>query len=228
MVFADKPRRFTEVSKHCKLTKKFVMVSETLLGSKDNFRSQKILVAAKYAGKDLNLQENLEPEPSLKVQDKTLCKSLAIAYFVSDEALRGGTNEVNKAECLQWLFFGEQDLLPVIFNHIFPILDLMPKAKENDKNQKELFRLLEYLNTCLKTKTFLVGERLSLADISVCLNLTLLFKHGLLANDRDKFTYLMRWFNTIIHQKHVQDVIGPFQYCQELKALPSQSQRTSG
>ena len=118
--------------------------------------------------------------------------------------------------------FGDQDLLPAVFNHVFPILGLMPQNNPDNsaKIQTELFRLLEILNGFLKTKTFLVGERISLADISVCFNLILLMERGLLKQDRDKFDYLMRWFNTIISQKNVKDVIGKIQICDKLEALP--------
>ena len=151
---------------------------------------------------------------------KQLCQTLSIAYFVSDEAFKGGPDDLSKAEVLQWLAFADQDLLPVIFNHVFPILDLMPKTSDTGKIQADLFRLLGILDEFLKLKTFLVGERISLADISVCFNLILLMERGLLEQDRDKFTYLMRWFNTIINQKNVKDVIGDIQLCEKLEALP--------
>ena len=118
--------------------------------------------------------------------------------------------------------FGDQDLLPAVFNHVFPILGLMPQNNPDNsaKIQTELFRLLEILNGFLKNKTFLVGERISLADISVSFNLILLMERGLLKQDRDKFDYLMRWFNTIVNQKNVKDVIGKIQLCDKLEALP--------
>ena len=42
------------------------MVVGTLFGSKDNFRVQKVLVAAKYSGKDLDLQDNFDPNEFIK------------------------------------------------------------------------------------------------------------------------------------------------------------------
>ena len=127
--------------------------------------------------------------------------------------------------------FGDQDLLPAVFNHVFPILGLMPQnnLENSAKIQTELFRLLEILNGFLKTKTFLVGERISLADISVSFNLILLMERGLLKQDRDKFDYLMRWFNTIVNQKNVKDVIGKIQLCDKLETLPkTEPTSTSG
>ena len=127
--------------------------------------------------------------------------------------------------------FGDQDLLPAVFNHVFPILGLMPQNNPDNsaKIQTELFRLLEILNGFLKTKTFLVGERISLADISVCFNLILLMERGLLKQDRDKFDYLMRWFNTIVNQKNVKDIIGKIQLCDKLETLPkTEPTSTSG
>lgn len=213
------------------------MVSGEFFGWKDNFRSQKVLVVAKYSGQNVALQENfklsdfsLGSVPALEVKSangdkKFLEKSAAIAYFFADENLKGGKNELNQAEVLQWLFWGEEDLLPAIFNHVFPILGLMP-AKKNEKS--EIFPVLEKLNKVLKLKTFLVGERISLADISLSLNLVLLFERGLLKEDREKFPYLLRWFETIIHQKNVQDVIGEIKFCQQLKSLDPEQVQAKG
>ena len=88
------------------------MVAGTLYGSKDNFRVQKVLVAAKYSGKDLDLQDNFDPnefvkkfpignQTGLEIQGsdgkkKHLCQSLSIAYFISDEAFKGGQDELAK------------------------------------------------------------------------------------------------------------------------------------
>ena len=205
--------------------------------SKENFRVQKILVAAKYSGKTFKLQDKFDPDqfplaslPSgagFEVKqgngaEQKLSKSLAIAYFLSSEALKGGDNDLAKAECLQWLLWGEEDLLPVLFNHVFPILGLLPKQKSQEV-KTELLRLLQRLNEDLAVKTFLVGDRISLADISIALNLVLLFKHGLLPEERDKFVHLMRWFNTIVNQKHVKDVLGAMEFCDKLEALPQEA-----
>ena len=212
------------------------MVLGTLYGQKYNFRSQKILVAAKYSGKKLELKEDFSPKdiadkfslgktPALEVTDGTgpsrsLSESQAIAYYVSDDELKGGSSELNQAQVLQWLSFADQDLLPAIFNFVFPILELMPASGDVTKNKKEVLRLLAILNNHLKTRTYFVGEGITLADISICCNLILLLERGLLKTDRDVFPYLLRWFDTIINQKNVKEVIGNITLCEKLQPLP--------
>ena len=214
------------------------MVKGTLFGEKDNFRAQKVLVAAKFSGSDIALQENFDlkelakklplgPNPGLEIQNadgskKYLSQSLAIAYYVSNPALKREDCPLAQAEVLQWLYFGDHDLLPVIFNHVFPILGLLPAPKDT-KVKQDLFKLLSVMNDHLQRQTFLVGERISLADISLCLNLVLLFERGLLMEDRNKFAHLLRWFDTIIHQKHVKDVLGSIKLCEKLELLPKEA-----
>ena len=206
------------------------MVLGKLYCSQNNFRSQKILITAKYCGKDLELKHAgeedflskfpLQSDPGLEINQKYLNKSQAIAHLLSTEAFKGGPEAFDQAQVLQWMCFADQDLLPVIFNHVFPILELMAKPVNYVENEKKLAQLLERLNNHLKLKTFFVGEKITLADIWICLDCLLLMQHGLLKEDRDKYTYLMRWFQTIIHQKIVKEVIGEVVLCEKLQPLP--------
>ena len=53
-------------------------------------------------------------------------------------------------------------------------------------------------------RTFFVGERLSLADISLACSLILLFEKGLDCQQRAPFVHLIRWFTTIVNQRIVK------------------------
>lgn len=203
------------------------MVLGKLYCSQDNFRSQKILITAKYCGKDLELEHNgdlskfpLGSDPGLEMNKKYLNESQAIAYLLSNEVFKGGPDAFDQAQVLQWMCFADQDLLPVIFNHVFPILELMSKPSNYEENKGILAKHLERLNNHLKLKTFFVGEKMTLADIWIGLDLVMLMQYGLLKEDRDKYTYLLRWFQTIIHQKIIKEVIGEVVLCQKLQPLP--------
>ena len=203
------------------------MVKGKLYCSPDNFRGQKILIAAKYSGQELDLEEGqlaanfaLKSTPGLELDKKYLNESQAIAFYLSNEVLKGGPDSFAQAQVLQWMSFADQELLPLVFNFVFPILELMSKPQNSEENRQELFKLLEHLNSSLKLKTFFVGEKITLADIWICLDLVLLMQHGLLKEDRDKYPYLIRWFQTIIHQKVVKEVIGEVVLCEKLQPLP--------
>merc|ERR1712179_348595 len=63
------------------------------------------------------------------------------------------------------------------------------------------------------TKTFLVGERISLADIGMAMTLLPAFTEVLDQAFRSSHRHLTRWFNTIIHQELVVKVIGTVKLC---------------
>ena len=129
-----------------------------------DFRTAKIMIAAKYAGKDLKVDESCVAEdgkmsqdllkkcplgkiPSLQLgstsKTKIIGESNAAAYYLSNEQLKGGEgNEVERAQVLQWMNFAEVDLIPMAYNWVFPILGLM---KTEEKEEVVLQKLLDLL-----------------------------------------------------------------------------------
>ncbi len=204
------------------------MVVGTLYTNKDNFRAFKAQIAANYSGKKVDLDSGFTADklplgkvPGLETKAGILNESHAIAYFVANEALRGGDDELARAQVLEWMNFADTDFLPTIFNHAFPILGLMPELKDQGRNEQELHGHLGTLNKHLQKRTYFVGESVTLADICLACNLLLLFERGLLAGDRDKFPHLMRWFMTIVNQKNVKEVVGVVKLCSKLEPLPN-------
>lgn len=199
------------------------MVVGTLYCNQDSFRAFKILIAAQYSGKDVDLsadfelgRTNLLPDfvgkfplgkvPSLEVSlskngSVGLSESHAIAYFVSNQDFKGGEDELQQAQVLQWMCMADNEILPAVFNTVFPRLGLLPPQDTQGKLEK----LMAILNDHLRPRTFIVGEKLSLADICVACNLLLLSD-----NDRRPFGHLCRWFDTVVNQKKVKQVIGNF------------------
>jgi len=76
---------------------------------------------------------------------------------------------------------------------------------------------LEVFNKFLVSRTFLVGERLSWADISVGFTLLPAFQYVLGEAERKKFVNVTRWFNTFVHQDDVKAIVGTL----ELPTKPS-------
>merc|ERR1712107_427681 len=72
------------------------------------------------------------------------------------------------------------------------------------------------LNSHLLTRTFLVGERISLADISVCCTMLNLYKYVLDPNFRKAYVNVNRWFTTVVNQPNVKAVIGDFTLCTKM------------
>merc|ERR1719348_1155405 len=86
----------------------------------------------------------------------------------------------------------------------------------NERAMADLKTALAVLNGHLKTKTFLVGERISLADICCMCNLLLAYKWVLDPEFRAGFNNVTRWFVTMINQKQVKKVIGDFALCSKM------------
>jgi elongation factor 1-gamma len=142
-----------------------------------------------------------------------LSESDAIAYYVADNNLQGGTCAKAQAEVIQWLSFSQTDLLPATLGWLFPSLSIMQFNKEQvTKAKGEVERLLAVLDTVLLTRTYLVGERVTLADITVFTTLVDLYKNLLDEETRKPFVNVNRWFDTILHQTNVATALKKFNY----------------
>merc|ERR1712223_2026065 len=106
------------------------MVGGTLFTYPDNFRAQKAEIAAKYSGakltasKDFKFGETnksaeflkkfpLGKVPAFEGSDGTLLtESNAIAYYVANDELRGGSDAATRAQVVQWMSMADSDILP--------------------------------------------------------------------------------------------------------------------
>ena len=95
---------------------------------------------------------------------------------MSNEQLRGKT-AADQAQILQWIEYGEQEINPASATLVYPCMGIMQFNKQNNERAKEeLTHILQLLNNYLRTKTYLVGERITLADIAVACDMLLLFQ----------------------------------------------------
>jgi len=200
----------------------------TLYTFPGNFRAYKAQIAAQYSGAQLTIAgENqfkmndtnrsegyLKKFPTGKVPayendaGVNLFESNAIAHFLSNEQLRGKT-AVEQAQVLQWIEYGEREINPASATLVYPCMGIMQFNKQNNERAKdELKHILQLLNDYLRTRTYLVGERITLADIAVACDLLLLFQWIIEPSLREPYPNVTRWFSTLIHQKEFQAVLG--------------------
>ncbi|CAG9859287.1 unnamed protein product [Phyllotreta striolata] len=210
------------------------MASGTLYTYPENFRAAKALIAAQYAKANVKVAPNFvfgetnkskdftKKFPSGKVpafesnDGKYLQDSNAIAYYVANEQLRG-KNEYDRAQILQWIGFAEGEILPAACAWVFPILGIV---KNNPQTQDALQRAKDDINSALAilnghllTRTYLVGERITLADIVVACNLLNPYKYVLDPSFRKTFHNVNRWFTTLINQPQFKAVLGNVEFC---------------
>ncbi|ELT98041.1 hypothetical protein CAPTEDRAFT_173297 [Capitella teleta] len=213
------------------------MASGTLYTYPENFRAYKAQIAARYSGGKVKVVQDapafkfgetnksaefLKKFPTGKVpafesdSGVKLFESNAIAYFLANEELRGQTPA--DAACIQqWIHFADSEILPASCTWVFPCMGIMAFNKQNtERSKEEVKRALAILNAQLATRTFLVGERISLADITVACNLLHLYQYVLEPAFRGEYVNTNRWFNTIINQPNVKAVIGDFKLCEKM------------
>jgi len=211
------------------------MVAGTLYTYPDNFRAQKALIAAKYSGAQLSLakdfkfgETNKAPEflkkfplgkvPAFEGSDGVLLtESNAIAYYVANDELRGGSEASARAQVVQWMAMADNEILPAACTWVFPTMGIMQFNKNATERAKEDVKTaLTTLNDHLLTRTFLVGERLTLADIAVATTMLSLYKQVLDPAFRKPFVNVTRWFTTVVNQPHAQAVLGEVTLCTKM------------
>lgn len=160
---------------------------------------------------------------------KCLTDSNAIAYYVSNDQLRGKT-DFEKAQILQWLGFADSEILPASCAWVFPILGILQYNKASvDRAKEDIKTYMKALNTHLLSKTYLVGERLSLADISVACTLLQLYTNAFDPEFRKPFQNVNRWFTTVVNQPNFKKVVGEVKLCAKVAEIdPKKFQQMQG
>lgn len=198
------------------------MVAGTLYTYPGLYRGFKSTVAAAYSGFDLKTVELNQADkrphvPTFESSDKklSLIDSNAIAYYVANDQFRGTTNEA-RAEVLQWLNYGSENVVPAVAAWVYPSLSLVESCPAGFKKaEQDLRQVFVCVNDFLKTRTFLVGERMTLADVSLACDLLLAYRHVADEKFRKPFGNLNRWFMTVMNQANVKKVVGEVSLCVE-------------
>jgi len=207
--------------------------SGTLYTNCDNVRSFKILIAARYSNAkvdksaDFVIGETNKQACYLKkfpggcvpafqsTDGHCFSNCNAIAYYVANEALRGKT-DVDAASVLEWTGFADNEILPHLASWVFDHLNVRKENKgELEKHKQSLSRSLAILDDYLRYRTYLVGDNITLADISCFTVLVLGFRHVFDEEFRKRFVNIERWFTTCVNQPEAKAVIGEvkFQSC---------------
>merc|ERR1712098_20139 len=145
-----------------------------------------------------------------------LTSALAAALYLSakNPTLVGASPSL-QAGVLQYCMGSESELKHYVAGWVNPTQGAVEGANPGTvhKAKESLLHHLQTLDKQLLTRTYLVGERLSLADLATCLTLLPAFKHVLDGDQRLKLRHLTRWMNTILHQEAVKQVLGEVKLC---------------
>jgi len=198
------------------------------------FRSYRIEIAAEYAGyaltkvfmepgKTAELPEFKAASPSgavpalMSSDGVALFEASAIATLVGGAALSGGDCPVARAQVSQWCAWADQAVLPATITWVMPCLGVSQFNKSaTDKAREEIRKALAALDQHLDSRTWLVGERVTQADITVACNLLLLYSHVLDPSTRAAYGNVNRWFVTFVNQPQVAKVLGAVKLAEKM------------
>lgn len=109
----------------------------------------------------------------------------------------------------QWVDFAASEIEFAALAWIFPILGVIPNnPAATNKAQNDVKKVLSILDSHLVTRTFLVGNSVTLADVAVATALVQLYQLVLDPTFRKEFVNTNRWFVTIVNQPEVKGVLG--------------------
>ncbi|GAA5977054.1 hypothetical protein JCM10908_004839 [Rhodotorula pacifica] len=151
--------------------------------------------------------------PVLEYGDFQLTECIAIALYVVRENkanLLGATAE-QRANVLRWMSFANFDLME-LFKWFAPLLgrpEIPFVAHDVALARSRTLRFLLHLEQILQSRTFLVGERITLADVFTFVVIAPGFPFVLDRDFRERHPNIMRWFETVYNFPPVKEFSGP-------------------
>merc|ERR1719308_249289 len=116
----------------------------------------------------------------------------------------------------------DNEILPASCTWVFPTMGIMQYNKNaTDRAKEDIKAALKTLNDHLLTRTYLVGESVTLADIAVACTLLSLYKQVLDPSFRKPFGNVTRWFTTVVNQPNAKAVLGQVDLCTKMAEFDS-------
>lgn len=196
-------------------------------------RAKKVLVTAAFTGVHLDEAapfqfgvDNKTPEylkmnpmgkiPVLETAEGAVFESNAICRYVASMnhaplyPTAANPYEDIRAEIDGWLDVSSFTASRCFSDWVRPILTGRDWVEEvEDKARAEVFRMLDSMDAHLMGRTYLVGERLTLADVVMMSQLDMFYITVLGAKERESRPHVLRWFTTVRSQPTVVGVCGP-------------------
>jgi len=203
-------------------------------------RGNKALIAAQYTGADLGVKadfkfpvgcrnkqfKGLNPVgkvPVLVTPEGPIFESNSILRFVARAGKKlYGSSDYEASLVDQWLDFAQNEIQLPGDAWLYPIWEYVPNnAEATNKAKSDIRRVMSVLNGHLATRTFVVGERLSIADIGLVCALYPLYVEVLDNKTRKPFGNVNRWYKTCINQPEFKKVLGTLAFCEKMRVAPA-------
>ncbi|KAI8657402.1 hypothetical protein NCS57_01118300 [Fusarium keratoplasticum] len=201
------------------------MAFGTLFTRENNARSTAIRAVAKANDIELNIVEAEKGNPTVEhlkanglgkipafvgEDGFALSECIAIAIYITSQnektTLLGKTKQ-DYASILKWLSFFNSEVLPRLGAWIEPLKGVVPYNKKNvDEASKAALKAFDVVEDHLIRNTYLVGERITLADLFAA-SITLRgFQYFFDKTYREEHPALTRWFETVRSQPIFSEV----------------------
>lgn len=195
-----------------------------------NPRTTAILAVAKANGLDLETVEVdtknptpafLEANPLSKVpafvgtDGYVLTETMAIAIYLTSQnektTLLGKTKQ-DYASILKWMSLFNTEVLPILSNWYRPLLGWSPYNKKSvDEAIKGTEKVISVIEKHLLHSTYLVGERITLADLFATAIAARGFQFFFDKAWRSQHPNFSRWYETVYNQPIYSDAAPPFE-----------------
>ena len=157
--------------------------------------------------------------PFLETTEGILSESRAIENYLAlkhrPELL--GENDYEKAQVRQWSDFAIFEIGYCAKEIVYPIFGYKNYCKESaDKANNRLKEFMRTLDAHLKDKDFVMGSRLTLADVTLFRELKYFFQLVFPKGLRDKvFPNATKWFQRMAETEEVKKVYGKILLCNQ-------------
>ena len=199
---------------------------------------RKVLIAARYNAVEIKVEtvekakggyptaHPLKKVPVLTAGDATIFESNSIARFVArsngDPAKLLGTNEFEEGLIEGWIDFATNEIDFPLKAWLGPIKGcIVNDVAATKKATADIRKVLDSLNVYLANKTFLVRDRITLADIVVATSLLPAYQMVFDAGFRKAFVHANRWFNTVVNQPNFKAIVGEVTLCVKKAVAPA-------
>lgn len=159
-----------------------------------------------------------------------LTECIAIAIYVTSQnektSLLGKTKQ-DYASIVRWMSYANQEVLPALGSWFLPLVGREPYNKKNvEEGSKKALKAVSVLNEHLLVHTYLVGERLTLADLFTAGIISRGFEYVLDKQWRDENPNVTRWYETVCSQPIYSDVAGKPDFIDEaIKYQPPKTEK---
>lgn len=135
-----------------------------------------------------------------------------------------GADAKEKANVLKWISLSNSDLAEAAISAIKPLANMVPyNKKQVDTALAQLESFAQVFEQRLQEFTFLVGERITLADVIGASAWELIFAKLCGPEFRQKHPYLTRWFSTICASPCMSSVWGDLKFAEKAMEPPKKA-----